>query len=630
MTMRYDELYQSCQEDSSAFWLQQAESVKWFEAPTVSVTPRDETFYDWFGDGKLNTCYLALDHQVESGRGDQLALIYDSPVTGKKRVYTYSQMLHEVERVAGMLKDMHVQKGDRVIIYMPMIPETVFAMLACARIGAVHSVVFGGFAPSELAIRINDAGAKVVLTAAGSIEVDKVISYKPIVDEALKLVEHTVEHVVVLQREFVRAKMDQDCDTDWMESVAKASPTGCVSMRSTDPLYILYTSGTTGTPKGVVRDHGGHAVAMKYSMKEIYDAQPGDVFWSASDVGWVVGHSYIVYGPLLQGCTTILYEGKPVKTPDAGAFWRVVEEYNVNILFTAPTAFRAIRKEDPDGKLKAKYDTSSLKYLFLAGERCDVATLHWLEGLLNVPVIDHWWQTESGWPMISQMLGCEMYPVKPGSAGKAVAGYGIHIVNHEGRNLPRGQEGALVMDYPLPPGTLYGLWNDEVRYKKSYLQEFPGYFASGDGAYMDEDGYIFITGRMDDIINVAGHRLSTAKMEEVVAKHPHVAECAVIGINHAMKGEIPLGFVVVKSGLELETQSLSSDLVGSVRKEIGPVATFKHVLIVERLPKTRSGKILRRTMRSIANKESYKLPATIEDPDVLQEIEQVLDSNIMS
>jgi acyl-coenzyme A synthetase/AMP-(fatty) acid ligase len=623
--MNYQELYDQWKENPELFWKKQAETIHWFRFPEKTLTRRDEDFYDWFEDGELNTAYLALDYHVEQGRADQLALIYDSPVTGVKKKYTYRQLLHEVEMVAGMLKNLGVEKGDRVIIYMPMIPETVFAMLACARIGAIHGVVFGGFAPNELAIRINNAGARVVLTASGGKEIEKVIPYKPIVNEAVDLVEHDVEHVVVYQRDFVRAELDRDCDMDWMALRERSKPAAYVPVQATDPLYILYTSGTTGTPKGVVRDHGGHAVAMKYSMDYIYDARPGEVYWAASDLGWVVGHSYIVYAPLIQGCTTVLYEGKPIKTPHAGGFCRVIEEYGVNILFTAPTAFRAIRKEDPCGTYKTKYDTSSLKYLFLAGERCDVSTLKWLENLLTVPVIDHWWQTESGWPMISQMAGCGLYEVKPGSAGKPVAGYGFHILDPGKIELPFNKEGALVAGYPLPPGCLTGLWHNRPRYLAAYLEEFPGFFASGDGAYIDEDGYIFITGRMDDIINVAGHRLATAAMEEVVARHPGVAECAVIGVIDEMKGEVPMGFVVTKAGYAVDRNQLQAELIASVRSEIGPVAAFKRVIIVERLPKTRSGKILRRTMRRIANGEPYKVPATIEDASVLTEIEAVFE-----
>ncbi|MCP4123511.1 MAG: propionyl-CoA synthetase [Bacteroidetes bacterium] len=623
--MTYSDFNSQWKDNPELFWQDKAKAIHWFRFPDQVLEKRNEHFYNWFADGLINTSYLALDYHVESGRGDQQALIYDSPVTGVKKQFTYKELLDEVELVAGMLHSIGVKKGDRVIIYMPMIPETVFAMLACARIGAVHGVVFGGFAPSELAIRINNANAKVVLTASGAKEIEKIIAYKPIVDKAIELVEHEMEHVVVFQRDMVKAELDQKHDVDWMELRKTSNPMTYVPLLATDPLYILYTSGTTGTPKGVVRDNGGHAVALKYSMDYIYNAKPGDVYWAGSDLGWVVGHSYIVYAPLIQGCTTVLYEGKPVRTPDAGAFWRVMEEYGVNIFFTAPTAFRAIKKEDPNGLLKAKYDTSGLKYLFLAGERCDVTTLKWLEDLTKVPVIDHWWQTESGWPMISQMAGCGLYDVKPGSAGKAVVGYNFHVLDHQLKEAGINQEGALVLDYPLPPGTLYGLWNNTPRYINSYLRDFPSYFASGDGAYMDDEGYIFITGRMDDIINVAGHRLSTSKMEEVVAKHACVAECAVIGVNDTMKGEIPVGFVIMKQGYEMEPEVLQAELISDVRAEIGPVAAFKKVLITTRLPKTRSGKILRKTMRHIANEEEFKMPATIEDPEVLAELADIMN-----
>ncbi len=572
----------------------------------------------------MNTSYLALDYHVENGRARQTALIYDSPVTGRKKKYTYLKLRNEVARVAGMLKKLGVEKGDRVIIYMPMIPETVFAMLACARIGAVHSVVFGGFAANELAIRIDDASPKVILTASGGMEIKRVVPYKPIVDEAIEIATHKVESVVLLQRQFVRGKLTEGRDYDWRKLLKVSEPAGYVEVDATDPLYILYTSGTTGKPKGIVRDNGGHAVAMKFSMKNVYDVEPGDVYWAASDVGWVVGHSYIVYAPLIHGCTTILFEGKPIRTPDAGTFWRVIDEHKVKVLFTAPTAFRAIKKEDPNADLIKKYDTSCLKYLFLAGERCDVATLEWLQGLLGVPVIDHWWQTESGWPMLANMAGVELLPVKPGSAAVPVNGYDLRVLRSDGSECGPNEEGAVVLSLPLAPGALPTLWEDEARYQSSYLDLFPGYFFSGDGGYIDEDGYVFITGRIDDIINVAGHRLSTAEMEEVVASHTDVAECAVIGVEDDMKGQVPVGFVVVKAGVEKTEDELEKELIQMVRNHIGPVAAFKRATLANRLPKTRSGKILRKIMRNIADGKPYSPPSTIEDMSVLGELEDLM------
>ena len=620
----YHDLYRQSIQDPEGFWKAQAEQIPWFSFPETILSKDENDLYRWYRGGKLNTSYLALDYHVENGRGEQPALIYDSPVTNSRRSYTYRQLRDEVALVAGMLRSLGVEKGDRVIIYMPMIPETVFAMLACARIGAIHSVVFGGFAARELAIRIDDAQPKVLLTASGGMEISKIIPYKPLVDQALREAKHPVEKVVVFQRDFVQADMQDGRDLDWMALRETTAPADYVELDATDPLYIIYTSGTTGKPKGVVRDNGGHAVAMKFSMQHIYGIEPGEVYWAASDVGWVVGHSYIVYAPLLHGCTTILFEGKPIKTPDAGTFWRVIEEHGVNVFFTAPTAFRAIVKEDPGAKLKAGRDLSSLRYLFLAGERCDVSTLHWLEEKLGIPVIDHWWQTESGWPMIANMAGVELLPVKPGSAAKPVCGYDCRVVNEKGQELGPNEEGALIIRYPLPPGTLPNLWQDTDRFVGSYLRLFPGYYFSGDGAYRDDDGYIFITGRMDDIINVAGHRLSTAAMEEVIAAHPAVAECAVIGVDDQMKGQIPLGFVVLKDGFDLTEEALEQELIQMVRKEVGPVAAFKRAIVVKRLPKTRSGKILRKIMRAIADDKPFNFPSTIEDATVLPEIEQVM------
>ncbi len=623
--MKYKDFYNQSIDQPIEFWEKQSRIINWFKPPTEILSQDEHELYRWYRGGKLNTSFLAIDQHIESGNGEKTALIYDSPVTHKVEHFTYNDLLVRVEKTAGFLKELGVEKGDRVIIYMPMIPETAFAMLACARIGAVHSVVFGGFASNELAIRIDDARPKVLLTASGGLEIDRVIPYKPMVDDACDQSIYKVEHVVVLQRDFVTAELKPPRDRDWQDLYENAPRQGYVELDATDPLYIIYTSGTTGKPKGVVRDNGGHAVAMKFSMEYVYGVSQDDVYWAASDFGWAVGHSYIVYGPLIHGCTTILFEGKPTKTPDAGTFWRIIEDHKVNIFFTAPTAFRAIKKEDSEGKLKMKYDTSSLKRQFLAGERCDVSTLKWLEDLLKVPVIDHWWQTESGWPMIAQMTGIETYPVKPGSSGKPVTGYQFEIIDDAGNLMPRGKEGSLVIKYPLPPGCLPNLWNDVDRFKESYLDFVPGYYFSGDGAYIDEDGYIFITGRIDDVINVAGHRLSTSDMEEIVASHSSVAECAVIGVNDEIKGQVPLGLIVVKEGVDIIPQKLEKDLIEMVRQRLGAVAAFKTSLVVKRLPKTRSGKILRKSLRALANRETIALPSTIEDPAVLDEIEAIFE-----
>ncbi|MCO6476303.1 MAG: propionyl-CoA synthetase [Phaeodactylibacter sp.] len=622
--MTYQEFYDRSMSSPEAFWREQAEAIPWFKKPEKILSKDEEGLYRWYEGGKLNTAYIALDRHVENGRGQQVALYYDSPVTDSKQVFTYEELLDEVKLFAGVLRERGVQKGDTVIIYMPMIPQTVIAMLACARLGAIHSVVFGGFAPHELAIRIDDAKPKLLLAASCGIEITKVIDYVKIINEALEESEHQPEGCIVYQRPQLAAPLKSGRDHDWQALLDKAEPADYVPVEATDPLYILYTSGTTGRPKGVMRDNGGHAVAMEFSMKYIYGVQPGDVYWAASDVGWVVGHSYIVYAPLIHGCSTILYEGKPVKTPDAGSFWRVIEEYKVKAFFTAPTAFRAIKKEDPNGVLKKKYDTGSLQYLFLAGERCDVATLEWSGNLLRVPVIDHWWQTESGWPMLSNMVGVEPLPIKPGSAAKPVCGYGLKVVGPDGEGLPARQEGAVVIRLPLPPGCLPNLWNDTARFLSSYMSSYPGYYFTGDGGYIDEDGYVFITGRIDDIINVAGHRLSTAKMEEVVASHPAVAECAVIGVEDEMKGQIPIGFVVLKGGVDKTETELEQELIQMVRAKVGPVASFKKVAIVPRLPKTRSGKILRRIMRQIADGKPFATPSTIEDMTVLPELETLM------
>ena len=622
--MSYSNIYKTSLQDSETFWKKQAENIEWFNFPKTILSHDEDGLPRWYKDGKLNTSYLALDYHVEQGRSEQLAVIYDSPVTNTKRQYTYRELLDKVATFAGVLKNLGVEKGDRVIIYMPMIPETVVAMLACARLGAVHSVVFGGFAAHELAIRIDDAQPKVLLTASGGKEINKVIPYLPIINAAIEEATHQVDACVVFQREIIQAKLKEGRDYDWETLVNKASQHTYVEVEATDPLYILYTSGTTGQPKGIVRDNGGHAVAMKNSMSWVYDTQPGDVYWAASDVGWVVGHSYIVYAPLIHGCTTILFEGKPIKTPDAGTFWRVIEEYKVKVLFTAPTAFRAIKKEDPNGLLHQKFDTTCLKYLFLAGERTDEATYNWLTELLQVPVIDHWWQTESGSPMLANMAGIDLKAIKPGSASQSVFGFDIQILDTDGNPLPPNTEGAVAIKLPLPPGCLPNLWNDTERFKQSYLSQFEGYYFSGDGGYVDEDGYFFITGRIDDIINVAGHRLSTAEMEEVLASHSAVAECAVVGIADELKGQVPVGFVVLKSGVEILEGDLEKELIQMVRNKIGPVASFKRAVVAVRLPKTRSGKILRKIMRHLADGKSFNPPSTIEDMSVLDELKDLM------
>lgn len=622
----YEKMYRESIEKPKEFWAKQAEQIEWFTKPET-ILAKENGLYRWFKGGKMNTSYLALDKHVNSGRGDQVAVVYDSPVSGKKETYTYGELLKKVEKLAGGLKSLGVGKGDRVIIYLPMIPEALISMLACARIGAVHSVVFGGFAPHELTIRINDAKPKVLITANYGIEIQKIIKYKPIVVEAIADSNFQPEKVIVVDRgdEF---KADlSNRDIDYNELVDSATPATYVELDATDPLYILYTSGTTGTPKGIVRDNGGHAVALKFSMEYIYNCKEGEVYWAASDVGWVVGHSYIVYAPLIQGCTTILFEGKPIKTPDASTFWRVIAENKVNVMFTAPTAFRAIKKEDPDGKFIKKYDLSSLRSQFVAGERCDATTLNWLQDQLQIPVIDHWWQTESGWAMLANMLGVEEFPVKAGSATKPVCGYDLQVLREDGTQADPNEEGYVAVKLPLPPGCLPVLYNDRERFEKGYLNKFEGYYFSGDGGYYDEDGYFFITGRVDDIINVAGHRLSTAEMEEVVASHADVAECAVIGVHCEIKGQKPMAIVVAKTNLSKSTEELQNEIIQLVRKEIGAVASLKTVLIAERLPKTRSGKILRKTMRKIADLEDYKMPSTIDDPAIITEIVTLFKNN---
>ena len=626
MTNPHDDAYRRSLDDPEGFWGEVAEDVRWIKKWDKVLDESNAPFYRWFSGAELNTCFNALDRHVEEGRADQLALIYDSPVTGGTvRKFTYRELTDEVAKFAGVLKANGVEKGDRVIIYMPMVPEAAIAMLACARIGAIHSVVFGGFASNELAIRIDDAKPKVMVSASCGIEVNRVIEYMPLLNGAIDIASHKPERCIILQRPEAKAELISGRDIDWAEAMADAEPADCVPVLATDPLYILYTSGTTGEPKGVVRDNGGHLVALKWSMKNIYGVDPGDVYWAASDVGWVVGHSYIVYAPLFHGCTTILYEGKPVGTPDAGAFWRVISDHKVNVLFTAPTAFRAIKREDPDGTLMKDYDLSHFRYLFLAGERTDPDTLHWAEEKIGVPVIDHWWQTETGWAIAANCVGLHEFPVKPGSPTKAAPGWDVQILGPDCEPEKDGTIGAICIKLPLPPSSLLTLWNADDRFIDSYLKEFPGFYKTADAGYRDEDGYLYIMARTDDIINVAGHRLSTGGMEEVLANHPDVAECAVIGVADDLKGQLPVGFLVLKAGVEKDHAEIVSDVVGMVREQIGPVAAFKTATVVERLPKTRSGKILRGTMQKIADNEDYKMPATIDDPAVLDEINEALE-----
>jgi propionyl-CoA synthetase len=621
---KYDEVFQRSINDPEGFWGEAAEHIDWYRKWDRVLDDSNKPFYRWFTGGELNTCYNALDRHVENGRADQTALIYDSPVTGQIKKFTYRELRDMTARFAGVLKSLGVSKGDTVVIYMPMVPEAAVAMLACARLGAVHSVVFGGFAPNELAIRIDDARPKILITASGALEVKKLIEYKPLVNKAIELARHKPEKCIILQRPVAKAEMTGGRDLDWDELMADAEPADCVPVKATDPLYILYTSGTTGKPKGIVRDNGGHAVALRWSMENIYDTKPGDTYWSASDVGWVVGHSYIVYGPLLTGCTTVMFEGKPVGTPDPGAFWRVISEHGVKVLFTAPTAFRAIKRDDPEGEYLKKYDLSNFKYLFLAGERLDPDTYHWATGLLNRPVIDHWWQTETGWPITANSVGIEEFPIKPGSSTKPVPGFDVRILNDKGEPINDGKEGLVAVKLPLPPGTLPTLWQAEQRFLESYIDPLPGYYFTSDSGFMDEDGYVWIMGRVDDVINVAGHRLSTGEMEEIVATHSAVAECAVIGVEDDLKGQVPIGLVVLKAGVEKDEDDLKQELVQMIRQEIGAIANFKQAVIVKRLPKTRSGKILRATMRKIADGKEYKMPSTIDDPAILAEIEEAL------
>ncbi len=626
MSNAYEDAYRRSMDDPEGFWGDVAEDVRWIKKWDQVLDSSNKPFYRWFSGGELNTCFNAVDRHVEEGRGDQLALIYDSPVTGNTvRTYTYKQLLDEVAGFAGVLQANGVEKGDRVLIYMPMVPEAAISMLACARIGAVHSVVFGGFASNELAVRINDAKPKVIVSASCGIEIGRVIEYMPLLNGAIDIAAHKPNHCIILERPEAKAALTEGRDIDWATAMASASPAECVPVQATDPLYILYTSGTTGEPKGVVRDNGGHLVALKWSMKNIYGVDPGDVYWAASDVGWVVGHSYIVYAPLFHGCTTILYEGKPVGTPDAGAFWRVISDHKVNVLFTAPTAFRAIKREDPDGKLMQDYDLSSFRHLFLAGERTDSDTLHWAEEKIGVPVIDHWWQTETGWSIAANCIGLHAFPVKPGSPSKAVPGWDVQILDENNTPVADGDIGAICIKLPLPPSSLPTLWNADDHYVDSYLTEFPGFYKTADAGYRDEEGYLYIMARTDDIINVAGHRLSTGGMEEVLSKHPDVAECAVIGVADDLKGQLPVGFLVLKAGVDKDHADIVAEVVAMVRDQIGPVAAFKTASVIDRLPKTRSGKILRGTMQKIADNEDYKMPATIDDPVILDEIKEALE-----
>lgn len=622
--MKYEELYKKSIENPIQFWKEQSDTIDWYQKPSIILSKDANGYPLWYEDGQLNCCYLALDKHIQDGYGDQIAYIYDSPVTQTIKKYTYNEVKSEVAKLAGGLLSLGLKKGETAIIYMPMIPQAAFAMLACARIGVIHSVVFGGFAPHELAIRINDCKPRVILTASSGIEVDRLIAYKPLVDEAIGLATHKPKKVVILNRKLGARIPFKKYDVDYEALVYGSEETPCIPVASTHPLYVLYTSGTTGKPKGIVRDTGGYATALKFSMQKIYGVKEGEVFWAASDVGWVVGHSFIVYGPLINRNTSVLFEGKPIRTPDASTFWRIIDEHKVCAMFTAPTAIRAIKKEDPNGELIKKYDLSSLRTQFLAGERCDIATLEWYREHIPIPAIDHWWQTESGWPMIANMMGVEYLPIKPGSTGKAVCGYDIRILGENGQELGPNEEGYLVIKLPLPPGTLLDIWNDNLRFQAGYLNHFDGFYFSGDGGYKDTDGYIYVTGRVDDVINVAGHRLSTAEMEEIVSSHYSVAECAVIGINDELKGQIPLALVVIKSNAEVESFQLQYEIVQLVRDQIGAVAALRDVIIVQRLPKTRSGKTLRKLLRSIVDGENFQIPSTIDDETIIDEIQEEL------
>lgn len=622
--MTYQHSYARSISDPVAFWAEQADQLAWYHKPRQTLINNTDGSHCWFADGRLNSCYLALDYQIEQGRGEQTALIYDSPVTATQQRFSYRELRDEVARLAGLLRELGVRKGDGVVIYMPMVPQAAMAMLACARIGAVHSVVFGGFAANELALRIDDAKPTLVLTASCGLEFDRVIEYKPLIDRALQRASHQPRHVLVQQRPQAKAALQPGRDLDWQQALVNAQPVAPVELSATDPLYIMYTSGTTGKPKGIVRENGGNAVALSYTMRHIYGMQAGDVWWGISDVGWVVGHSLIVYGPLMTGCTTVFYEGKPIRTPDAAAYWRVVEQYQVNALFCAPTAMRAIRKEDPHGELLAGYDLSSLRQLFLAGEKLDSSTHQWLEQVTGKPVHDHWWQTETGWPVTAPCVGLEGSAARPGSSNRAVPGYHVQVLDDDGHLLGPNQQGAIVIALPLPPGCSQTLWGDHQRYLQAYLNTYPGYYHTGDGGYLDDDGFVYIMGRTDDVINVSGHRLSTGEMEDLVARHAAVAECAVIGVHDDIKGQVPLALVVLKDGEELAEQKLQAELVANVREQIGALACFNRMRLVKRLPKTRSGKILRAVLRKIADGQAYVPPSTLDDPAVLGEIEAVL------
>ena len=624
--MSYQAEYDRSMKDPEGFWREQANALEWFSFPQQILTTDADGVGHWFADGEMNTAYMALDHHVKNGRGAQPALIFDSPVTNTKLTYTYAELTDVVARTAGMLAELGVVKGDRVLIYMPMIPEAVIGMLATARLGAIHSVVFGGFASPELAMRIDDATPKIIMTASCGVEVKRIIEYKPLVDRAIELAKHKPQSVVLYQRPQAVAAMIEGRDHDWAALLANSKPVDCTKVKGSDPLYILYTSGTTGKPKGVVRENGGHAVALKYSMKAIYNVKPGDVFWASSDVGWVVGHSYIVYAPLLQGCATIVYEGKPVMTPDAGAFWRVCAEYGVKALFSAPTAFRAVKKEDPQALLMKPYDLSKLTTIFSAGERLDAPTEAWIKESTGKPVVDHWWQTETGWGITANLQGIEPMPFKPGSSTVPTPGFNVQILNEAGLQVPRGTQGFIAIKLPLPPACLNQVWGDPNKFRDSYLRHFPGYYVSGDGGYIDQDGYVFVMGRVDDVINVAGHRLSTGEIEETVAKHPSIAECAVIGRDDALKGQVPIGLVVLKTGETITEAELEKQLIKSVREAIGPITCYKDTVVLARLPKTRSGKTLRDTLRRIVNGQGYTVPSTIDDPGVIEEIIATLRS----
>ena len=622
--MTYKEVYESWKADPEAFWMEAAKAIDWVEKPSKALFDEHAPIYEWFSDGKLNACYNAVDRHVENGRGEQAAIIHDSPITKSKHIITYSELQARVASLAGALRAKGIEKGDRVIIYMPMVPEALEAMLACARLGAIHSVVFGGFAANELAVRIDDATPKAIIAGSCGLEPNRVVHYKPLLDGAIELAEHKPDFCVIFQREQEVAKLIEGRDYDWHGFQAGVEPAECVPVEGNHPAYILYTSGTTGQPKGVVRHTAGHCVALHWTMKNVYNVNPGEVFWAASDVGWVVGHSYITYAPLLNGNSTIVFEGKPVGTPDAGTFWRIIEEYEVRAFFTAPTAFRAVKREDPKGEFITKYDLSKLRTVYLAGERADPDTIIWAQEKLNKPIIDHWWQTELGYPAVCNPVGIELLPVKIGSPSVSMPGYDFKVVDETGKELPRGELGAIVTPLPLPPGTFPTLWNAEDRFRKSYLNNFPGYYETGDAGVIDEDGYLYIMARTDDVINVAGHRLSTGAMEEVLASHPDVAECAVIGVSDELKGQMPLGFLCLNKGCNRPHDEIVKEVVKLVRDKIGPVAAFKLAVVVDRLPKTRSGKILRATMVKIADSQEFKMPATIDDPAILDEIREAL------